>query len=681
MRLWLLRGFLETSSGRRLRPDEDDEDDEETDAAHLRQLFGLGALAPDASPRVLASALRGALKAAEAVCPDALPGVEALGTEIGLTEMEQDLLLFAALAKARGLFQRGLGLLGRVVGGQTEVIALIAACLGVTVEEVTAALARAATLTAMGLVTLSTEGCGHDLDDWLDTSPDLLARLLEPNLSAATLLASYLKSASEAPRDLADFTHLAGVIALARPLLTRAADGLRGVNILLYGPPGTGKTALARALAADVGVRLLEVAVADARGEALESPGRARALRLVTHLGAKGGRAIVLFDEVEDYFRADNLFLGLVDRVGSSKGFSIDLLEQAASPVIWIGNRIDDIDPALLRRFSLACEIAPPPTAVRARLATEYLAPLGLSDHPLVGRIARHEGLVPGVLSQGARTTALAAIADSEARAEYCAQTLNGLLTVLGREPLPGREGAALTYDAAFVNADCDLALLAAGVQRVGCARLLCAGAPGTGKSEWVRHLAEVLGRPLLVVRASDLLDPYVGMSERHMAEMFARAHTQRAVLLLDECDSFLRSRAGAQHRWEITQVNEMLTQIERFDGVFIATTNAREDLDEAVFRRFDRLITFRPLTRDQRQALVARVLRDHDPRAALSLPDARVLDQCEGLTVGDVAAALRGLRLDGTWTPTAFVRAIHAACGASGRGRGRGMGFTTAVS
>ncbi|MDA8118988.1 MAG: AAA family ATPase [Gammaproteobacteria bacterium] len=311
VRLWLLRGLLETERWRRLCVDDEDEEDEEADAFHLRELFGVGTLAPTASPRALASALRGALKAAEAVRPDALPGVEALGTEIALTEIEQDLLLFAALAKARGLFQRGLGLLGRVVGGRADVMALIASCLGVTAEEVTAALARGSTLTSMGLVTLETTGYGRDLDDWLDTTPDLLARLLEPNLSAATLLASYLKSGSEAPRDLADFNHLAGVIALARPLLARAADGLRGVNILLYGPPGTGKTALARALAADIGVRLLEVAVAGTRGEALESPERARALRLVTHLGAQGGRAIVLFDEVEDYFRADNLFPGV----------------------------------------------------------------------------------------------------------------------------------------------------------------------------------------------------------------------------------------------------------------------------------------------------------------------------------------------------------------------------------
>lgn len=679
VRLWLLRGLLETGSWRSLRMDRGDEEGEDSDVFQMRRLLGLEGLARGAAARTILTAMRAALRMAETKDPGVLPGLQTLGAEMRLGEIEQNALLFTALAKTGGLFQRGLALMGKI-RSRVDAVALIAACLAVTPQEVTGTLARGSVLAAVGLAAIDTNHFGYDMDDWLESVPDLLTRLLDANLSATSLLNSYLKTSDEKPRALADFEHLDGVIALARPLLVRAATGARGVNILLYGPPGTGKTALARALAADIGATLLEVAVNDADGHALPREGRARALRLVAHLGAHKGQAVVLFDEVEDYFREEYPFPGLTERVGAGKGFSIDLLEQAAGPVIWIGNRIDDIDPALLRRFSLACEIPPPPPAVRARLAHEYLVPLGLGDHPLAARIARHEALVPGLLAQAARTTGLAAVPEREARAEYCAQALNGLLAVMGHTSIPGAEGLPLVYDAALVNADCDLPALAAGVRRMGSARLLCVGAPGTGKTGWARHLAEALGRPLLVYRASHLLDPYLGMSERRMAEMFARARIQRSVLLLDECDSFLRSREGAHHRWEVTQVNEMLTQMECFDGIFVATTNAREDLDQAAFRRFDRVIAFRPLTREQRLALVARILRDGGLGADLSLPDARLLDQCEGLTVGDVAAALRSLRLEESWTCATLVKAVHGAWRGRGRESGRGMGFTAIV-
>lgn len=60
------------------------------------------------------------------------------------------------------------------------------------------------------------------------------------------------------------------------------------------------------------------------------------------------------------------------------------------------------------------------------------------------------------------------------------------------------------------------------------------------------------------------------------------------SVLLLDEADSFLRDRTSAQRSWEVTQVNELLTQMERFEGLFICSNNLIDRLDSASIRRFD---------------------------------------------------------------------------------------------
>ena len=118
-------------------------------------------------------------------------------------------------------------------------------------------------------------------------------------------------------------------------------------------------------------------------------------------------------------------------------------------------------------------------------------------------------------------------------------------------------------------------------------------GAPGTGKTAFANHLAEQLGLPLLIKRASDILGKYVGQSERNIARMFSQAQKQGALLLLDEADSLLGDRRDARAHWEIIQVNEMLTQMERFDGIFICTSKLMDKLDAASLRRFDFKVKF----------------------------------------------------------------------------------------
>ena len=64
---------------------------------------------------------------------------------------------------------------------------------------------------------------------------------------------------------------------------------------------------------------------------------------------------------------------------------------------------------------------------------------------------------------------------------------------------------------------------------------------------------------------------------------MFEEAKEEGAVLLLDEADSFLQDRASLKQSWEVTQVNELLTQMESFDGLFVCSTNLMDKLDLAI--------------------------------------------------------------------------------------------------
>ena len=134
------------------------------------------------------------------------------------------------------------------------------------------------------------------------------------------------------------------------------------------------------------------------------------------------------------------------------------------------------------------------------------------------------------------------------------------------------------------------------------CVSVCLHGPPGTGKSALARHLANELERPLFVKRASDLLSKFVGGTEANLSEAFYEASEENGVLLIDEVDTFLFDRSGASRSWEVTQVNEFLTQLEQYRGIFFATTNRLEGLDEAVLRRFTFKLKFNYLNQEQRE-------------------------------------------------------------------------------
>jgi SpoVK/Ycf46/Vps4 family AAA+-type ATPase len=198
-------------------------------------------------------------------------------------------------------------------------------------------------------------------------------------------------------------------------------------------------------------------------------------------------------------------------------------------------------------------------------------------------------------------------------------------------------------YDLAFVNASVDLRGVADSLTRASQATICLYGPPGTGKTAWVAHLATSLQRPLRAARASELLDCWVGGTERNIAALFRSAFEEKALLFLDEADSFLQDRGRAKHSWEVTQVNELLVQMEAFQGVFVCATNLVDALDEASLRRFALKVEFLPLRPEQRWAMFRRLAGD----AGEALPRTS-LERLHGLTAGDFATVSRQMRLVG---------------------------------
>jgi SpoVK/Ycf46/Vps4 family AAA+-type ATPase len=170
------------------------------------------------------------------------------------------------------------------------------------------------------------------------------------------------------------------------------------------------------------------------------------------------------------------------------------------------------------------------------------------------------------------------------------------------------------------------------------------------------------MGVPLIAKRGSDLLSMYVGGNEQNIARAFAEAREERAVLLIDEVDGFLQDRRGAERGWEVSLVNEMLTQMESFPGVFVASTNLMEGLDPAALRRFDLKVKFDFL----RPGQAIELLRRHCVDSGLPAPspiDERRVSGLRALTPGDFAAVRRQHRFRPVTSATACVAALEAEC------------------
>jgi SpoVK/Ycf46/Vps4 family AAA+-type ATPase len=163
---------------------------------------------------------------------------------------------------------------------------------------------------------------------------------------------------------------------------------------------------------------------------------------------------------------------------------------------------------------------------------------------------------------------------------------------------------------------------------------LLFWGRPGTGKTEFAKYLAAELSMDLLIKRASDLLNCYVGETEASIRDAFDEARRQKALLFIDEADSFFTARESARHSWEITQTNELLTQMENHTGILICCTNLLHNLDRAAMRRFAWKIEFKPLTKKGKLTLYHKYFYRGDSN--LTEQQQRCLTEIPNLTAGD---------------------------------------------
>lgn len=588
--------------------------------------------------------------------------IERLAQQVGLSEVEKAILVFVVLMNTERLLDQAVQWLGRELNS-LKVYHALAVILGFPETEIRTALSSRSVLSQTALVVMDRR-CKQTLDDNLDVLSRVFAdRLMSETGSPVDWLRDMILPSQPPQLCLSDYTHIHASLDYLTPYLQRVVkDKRKGVNIFLYGAPGTGKTQLTRLLAQLMQCPLYEIASEDDDGDPVSGQNRLRAFRAAQAF-FQNSPAILLFDEVEDVFNDGNGYFGQKSTAQIRKAWMNRLLEENPVPTFWLGNTIQSIDPAFIRRFDWVIEVPVPPKAQREQIIRTNCS--NVLTEQAIKRLAACEELAPAVVTRAAKVVdTLNGQFPVEQLSSVLQDMMNTTLQAQGHEGLAGEATIQLPafYNPEFINCDIDVKQLVQGIERHSSARLCLYGPPGTGKTAYARWLAEQLDKPLHIKRGADLLSMWVGGTEKNIAQAFKAAEQENAILLVDEVDSFLQERNNSQRSWEITAVNEMLTRMETFNGIFIASTNRLDGLDSASLRRFDLKLKFAALHPEQAWNLLLHFCASvgiSEPKHSLQL----ALSRLDGLTPGDFAVVARQHRFRTLVDAHAVVAVLQEEC------------------
>ncbi len=461
-----------------------------------------------------------------------------------------------------------------------------------------------------------------------EDSPLTACGLLESDKNMATEVINYLEGRISTPFKDMYFTEYTGKIipldkhtvdkkdieVISKIIKHKSSD--KGINILLYGLPGTGKTEFSRTLSNHLGKKLYEIKNTVGREYYEEGKNRSmyrhRALTTCQKM-VDPETSIILVDEADELLNTMNTFLSLNSM---EKGQINKILDNSKNVIVWVTNRSEAIEESTMRRFDYSVEFNKLTFSQRKSMWETCLEKNCVKDiftpEDINNFITNYE------ISAGGIDLALRNISkfkdntDKVTLISIVENIIKAHVKVTGVEKSTAdiKKPNSPSYSLDGLNIKADIPNTIKLLERFNKIwtgpveampmrnmNILLYGPPGTGKTEFAKFVARSMDRRLVIKQASDLLSCWVGETEKIIKGVFQEAEKDKAILFIDEADSMLGSREGASHSWEITSVNEMLTNIETFTGMLICSTNFKKVVDSAAIRRFNVKLEFDYLT------------------------------------------------------------------------------------
>lgn len=360
-------------------------------------------------------------------------------------------------------------------------------------------------------------------------------------------------------------------------------------TMLISGPAGTGKSYYLRYLAHKMGKKVIEKTVAELFSKYQGEPAK-NVLNLFKQ--AEDQQAIIILDEVER-------ITGNRENDKTANPWKSDMtaafltcLENAKYPFMATTNFISDIDKAILRRFIF-------------KVKFDYLNP---EQTEYAFRYNFNQDAPAELLKTGGLTNGDFAVVKKKARILNIKDKFE-LCKMLKEETTYKAVGhvvhieQTINFDRSFINIEgnaLDLYVKSIKEKQLHNFSILLHGPSGTGKSLYLRHLAQELGYEIIERRASDILSQWYGETEKNIAEAFEEAKNRRAMLIFDEIDTFLPDKSNLKHSHETRIINEFLEQLENHPYPVCATTNYLDNLEQASIRRFKINAKFNYLKKEQ---------------------------------------------------------------------------------
>jgi transitional endoplasmic reticulum ATPase len=446
-------------------------------------------------------------------------------------------------------------------------------------------------------------------------------------------------------------------------------------GVLVHGPPGTGKSRLARAIATETDAHFETISgpaiVSKYQGESEQR------LREAFATAEDNEPAIVLVDDLDSIAGRREAGGDLEGRIVAQLLASLDGLAGGQTVVIGATNRPDAIDPALRRpeRFDREIEIGVPDREGREEILRIHTRGMPLDDVDLGSVADRTHGYVGADLANLARESAMTAlrryrpddegevdpgtladlrITDADVEAALRETDPSALREVFvevpdvnwadvgGLEATKERLREAIQWPLEYPDAYERVALTPA-------KGVLLHGPPGTGKTLLAKAVANEAQSNFISIKGPELLDKYVGESEKGVRDIFEKARSNApAVIFFDEIDAIATERGRGAGDSGVAErvVSQLLTELDGLeeleDVVVIAATNRPDLLDDALLRpgRLDRHVAVDAPDEAARREIFAVHTRDKPLAGDVDL--AALAAETEGYVGADIEAVCR---------------------------------------